>query len=181
MDINSLGEQTIRLLYDNDLVNDPADLYQLKYEDIFELEGFKDLSTRNLLEGIEKSKVIPFPNVLFALGIRYVGKTVAEKLAEYFGDIQSLQKADYDQLISVPEIGERIAQSILDFFKDPDNVKMVQRLQEAGVQLKLAHPAQPQSNRLEGKSFVVSGVFSNYSRDEIKQVIKSNAGKVVAL
>ena len=180
MDINSLGEQTIRLLYEQNLVRTPADLYRLTYEDSYELEGFKDLSTKNLLAGIEESKSIPFPNVLFALGIRYVGKTVAEKLADHFNDIQNLQEANYDELIAVPEIGERIAQSVLDFFKDQENREIVQHLKKVGVQLRGGSTIQSDSNSLEGKSFVVSGVFSNYGRDEIKQLIKRNGGKVLS-
>ncbi len=181
MDINSLGEQTIRLLYEQGFVKTPADLYQLTYEDIFDLEGFKDLSTKNLLAGIEVSKAIPFPNVLFALGIRYVGRTVAEKLAGHFKDIDKLQEANYDELIEVPEIGERITLSILEFFKDPDNRLMVQQLEEAGIQLRGGNePGGADSDVLEGKSFVVSGVFSNYSRDDIKNAIKRNGGKVLS-
>jgi len=181
MDINSLGEQTIRLLYEKGLVMNPADLYDLKYEEIIELEGFKDLSTRNLLTGIAESKTIPFPSVLFALGIRYVGRTVAEKLAAHFKSIENLRAAAYEDLIDVPEIGERIAHSILGFFQDAHNIGMIQRLKEAGIQVESTEEIMElESDHLTGKSFVVSGVFENYGRDELKVVIQRNGGKVLS-
>lgn len=181
MDIDSLGKETVALLYENDLVLTPADLYKLTYEDIFALEGFKDLSTRNVLKGIEVSKNAPFENVLFALGIRYVGKTVAEKLAKHFKTIELLEQASFEELIEVPEIGERIAQSVINFFDDPDNRDIVLELKEAGLQFELVEEETArESEALEGKSFVVSGVFHQFNRDEIKEKIRANGGKVVS-
>lgn len=182
LDINSLGERTIRLLYDKGLIHTPADLYKLTYDDIFQLEGFKDLSTKNILKGLEESKKVPFENVLFGLGIRYVGKTVAEKLAAHFKNIDNLAKADYEELINVPEIGERIAQSIIDFFSQPENVELIHELKNAGLQFELKEEEikEPASSLLEGKSFVISGVFQNYDRDQLKELIKSHGGKVLS-
>jgi len=181
MDIDSLGERTIHLLYSNGLVNRPADLYQLTYNEVFQLEGFKDLSTKNLLQGIEASKAMPFERVLFAIGIRFVGKTVAEKLAAHFKTIEALQQADFDALIAVPEIGEKIAESVLEFFKDTDNTDHVEALQQAGLVFeKTGGDEAPSSNLLAGKTFVVSGVFEQFSRDELKAAIAQNGGKVVS-
>ena len=181
MDIDSLGARTIALLFEEKLLNNPADLYKLSYDDIFQLEGFKDLSTRNLLKGIEASKNISFDSVLFALGIRYAGKTVAEKLATHFKNIDNLAAADFETLIAVPEIGERIAQSIIEFFADPENRTLIQELKSAGLQFAMVEKETVlESNLLDGKSFVISGVFSALSRDEMKEKIKSNSGKVVS-
>jgi DNA ligase (NAD+) len=181
MDIDSLGKETVALLHDKGLVNTPADLYKLTYEDIFALEGFKDLSTKNVLKGIEASKNAPFENVLFALGIRYVGKTVAEKLAKHFKTIERLEQASFEELIEVPEIGERIAQSVISFFKDPENREIVLELKESGLQFELVEEdSVKESEALAGKSFVVSGVFQQFSRDEIKEKIMANGGKVIS-
>ena len=121
-----------------------------------------------------------FDNVLFALGIRYVGKTVAEKLAQHFKNIDDLAKADFETLINVPEIGERIAQSVLNFFEDPANLKEIENLKSAEINMVLANDEELASEVLEGKSFVVSGVFEHFSRDGIKETIKKNGGKVVS-
>lgn len=181
MDIDSMGEQTIALLYDNGLVRDMADLYTLKADDILALEGFKELSTQNLLQGIEASKAIPFQRLLFALGIRYVGRTVAEKLAEHFGSMEKLAQASMEELIAVPEIGERIAASLKEYFEQPENQRLVERLKEAGLQMEADQSAfENASELLEGKSFVVSGVFAQFSRDEIKAAVKQNGGKLLS-
>ncbi len=181
MDIDSLGERTIDQLYSNQLVTRPADLYQLTYEQVFELEGFKDLSTKNLLQGIEASKAIPFERVLFAMGIRFVGRTVAEKLAAHFKTIDAMQQASFDELIAVPEIGERIAESVIDFFKEAENIDHVNALKAAGLVFESTVAAvEPASNTFEGKTFVVSGVFEQFSRDELKAVITQHGGKVVS-
>ncbi|MDN5200465.1 NAD-dependent DNA ligase LigA [Fulvivirgaceae bacterium BMA10] len=181
MNIDSLGERTIDLLYNEGLLKDPADLYHLTYDQVYNLEGFKDLSTKNLLAGIDQSKEIPFDSVLFALGIRYVGKTVAEKLAKHFLSIDALAGASFEDLIEVPEIGERIAQSVQDFFGDEDNLKLVERLKEAGVKLVLDEEEEVlNSHVLSEKSFVISGVFENFSRDALKEVVKKNGGKLVS-
>ena len=181
MDIDSLGERTIDQLYSNQLVTRPADLYRLTYEQVFELEGFKDLSTKNLLQGIEASKAIPFERVLFAMGIRFVGRTVAEKLAAHFKTIDAMQQASFDELIAVPEIGERIAESVIDFFKEAENIDHVNALKAAGLVFESTVAAvEPASNTFEGKTFVVSGVFEQFSRDELKAVITQHGGKVVS-
>lgn len=181
MDIDSLGERTIHMLFEKGFVKSPADLYDLTFDQVYQLEGFKDLSTNNLLKGIEASKATSFDSVLFALGIRFVGKTVAEKLAAHFKNIDNIINASFDDLINVPEIGERIATSVLDFFKDPENIREIERLKAAGVSMELEEADNTQvSNILDGKTFVISGVFERYSRDELKQVIQDNGGKVIS-
>ena len=180
MDINSIGERTINLLYEHDLVRNIADLYDLSFEDIIELEGFKDQSTKNLLDGIEESKNRSFANVLFALGIRYVGKTVAEKLAEHFGNIDRLSDAGFDDLINVPEIGDRIAESVTQFFSDKNNIEIIHKLKQKGLQFEQSKSQIVKSDALEGKSFVISGVFERHSRDELKKLIKEHGGKILS-
>lgn len=181
MNIDSLGERTIYQLFQRSLVHSPADLYYLSYDDIFNLEGFKDLSTKNVLAGIEASKHAPFENVLFGLGIRFVGKTVAEKLARHFKTIDALSSASYEELIAVPEIGERIAKSIVSYIKDPANLEEIRRLREAGLNFETAaEEIQLESSILNDKTFVISGIFENYSRDELKEKIKNNGGKVLS-
>ena len=181
MNIDSIGKETVAQLYENGLVKNVADLYQLSYDKIFALEGFKEQATRNVLEGVETSKQIPFNRVLFALGIRYVGRTVAEKLADHFKNIDALAEATHEELIEVPEIGERIAQSVLEFFADPANHQLINELKEAGLQFSLQIPEQtPENQILSGKAFVVSGVFEQFSREEIKDKIKMHGGKVLS-
>ena len=181
MNIDSMGKETVALFYEQGLVKDIADLYKLTYEDILPLEGFKDQSTRNVLQGIETSKQISFSNVLFALGIRYVGRTVADKLANHFGDIDKLAQASFEQLIDVPEIGERIAQSVIQYFTDPDQQTLINELKDAGLQFELHTSEQiTESQALESKSFVVSGVFEQFSREEIKDKIKAHGGQVLS-
>ena len=181
MNIDSLGERTISLLYDKGLVYSPADLYDLSFDDIIQLEGFKELSTQNVLKGIEASKETGFESVLFALGIRYVGKTVAEKLAQGLGTVDRMANASYDELIEIPEIGDRIAQSVTDFFENPANCREIERLKEAGLQLEIKEkPNTEISSALQGATFVVSGVFENYSRDDLKETIKNHGGKVIS-
>jgi len=181
MDINSLGERTINMLFERELVHSPADLYDLKYEQVFQLEGFKDLSTKNLLDGITQSKEAPFENVLFGLGIRYVGKTVAEKLAAHFKNIDNLIKASYEELIEVPEIGDRIAESVFQYLRNEKNLLEISRLRSAGLQFELSENQDvAKSDVLVGKSFVISGVFSKFGRDEMKDLIKSNGGKLLS-
>ena len=181
MDIDSLGERTIDQLYQLDLVKSPADLYDLNREDIMKLDGFKDKSIKNLLDGIERSKERPFENVLFAIGIRYVGKTVAEKLARYFKSMGQLSKASYEELLSAPEVGEKIAKSCFEFFRKPENQVEIARLKKAGLNLE-SNEKEPEkvSDVLAGKSFVISGVFKNYERDDLKDVILKNGGKVLS-
>ncbi len=181
MDIDSLGEKTIDMLFDKGLVKSPADLYDLSYEDIISLEGFKDKGTQNLLSGIGQSKTVPFENVLFGLGIRFVGKTVAEKLAEAFKSIDGLIHATYEDLIAVPEIGERIAHSVIEFLKKPQHIDEIRRLKDAGVQMVIEEKEEIKlGNQLEGKSFVISGVFERHERDELKELIVAHGGKVLS-
>src|SRR5258706_9854897 len=181
MDIDSLGERTIAQLYELGLVKTPADLYDLKKEDVMKLEGFKELSTKNLLHGIEVSKSVPFESMLFAIGIRFVGKTVAEKLARHFKTMDTLARATYEQLLEAPEVGEKIAQSVFDFFHRKENLREVERLKKAGLQFESAFKEPEKlSNALDGKSFVISGTFQNYERDQLKDVIVANGGKVLS-
>lgn len=181
MDIDSLGERTIAQLYDLGIVKTPADLYDLKKEDVMKLEGFKELSTKNLLQGIEASKTVPFESVLFAIGIRFVGKTVAEKLARHFKNMDALAQASYEQLLEAPEVGEKIAQSVFDFFHRKESLREVERLKKAGLQFESSFKEPEKvSNALDGKSFVISGTFQNYERDQLKDVIIANGGKVLS-
>ncbi|MBS1557967.1 MAG: NAD-dependent DNA ligase LigA [Bacteroidetes bacterium] len=181
MDIDSLGERTIAQLYDLGLVKTPADLYDLKKEDILKLEGFKELSTQNLLQGIEASKSVPFEAVLFAIGIRFVGKTVAEKLARYFKSMENLSAASSEQLLETPEVGEKIAQSVFSFFQDKENQHEMARLKKAGLQFESSFKEPKKlSHILQGKSFVLSGTFQNYERDQLKDVIMAHGGKVLS-
>lgn len=181
MNIDSLGEKTIEGLYNLGLVKSPADLYDLKKEDIFRLEGFKETSTRNLLDGIEASKQQPFEAVLFAIGIRYVGATVAQKLARHFKSMDRLEAATLEDLLQAPEVGEKIAESVKEFFQDADNRREVSRLREAGLNF-VSDAKEPEklSDTLGGKSFVISGTFEKYERDQLKDIIIANGGKVLS-
>lgn len=181
MDIDSLGEQTIRQLYELGLVKTPADLYDLTKEDLLKLEKVKEKSAQNMLDGIAQSKFQSFENVLFGIGIRYVGKTVAEKLARHFKNMDALSTATYEQLLEAPEVGEKIAQSVVEFFKDAESLNEISRLKNAGLQMESAlQQAQAVSDALSGKSFVVSGTFQNYEREQLKEVIVSHRGKVLS-
>lgn len=180
MNIDSLGEKTIEQLNELGLVNSPAGLYNLTMEDAMSLEGFKELSAKNLIEGIIESKKAPFEAVLFGLGIRHVGKTVAEKLARHFGTMDKLMQASKEDLLAIHEIGERIANSILDFFNASENLQELDQLKAAGLNFEINDAEGPISDTLNGKSFVISGVFSRHSRDEIKDLIKQHGGKVVS-
>jgi len=181
MDIDSLGEQTIRQLYELNLVRRPSDLYFLTKEDLLRLDKVKDKSAENMLKGIRESKQAPFENVLFAIGIRYVGKTVAEKLARHFKTIDRLMNATYEQLLEAPEVGEKIAQSVILFFSHPENREEIERLRQAGLNLEaVIKEVVLDSHVLEGKSFVISGVFENYERDDLKDIILKNGGKVLS-
>jgi DNA ligase (NAD+) len=179
MDIEGLGGETVTLLYNSDLVHNYADLYELKKEQVIPLERMADKSAENLINGIEKSKEIPFERVLYALGIRYVGETVAKKLARHYKNIDNLANATLLDLVLVDEIGERIAQSVMDFFANHENRLIIERLKGYGVQLEAVAVADTTvSNKLAGKVFVVSGVFGQFSRDELKKAIEDNGGKV---
>jgi len=193
MNIDSLGEGKIEMLFDHGLVRTPADLYKLKESDILGLEkiieqedgarskkiSLQKKSVENILKGIEASKSVPFERVLYAIGIRYVGETVAKKLASQFRSIDALKAATAEDLVKADEIGEKIADSILDFFKHEVNLKLIMELRQAGLQMDYKGEAKLEklSNLLDGKSFVVSGVFSNFSREELKQLIEQHGGK----
>ncbi len=179
MNIDGLGVETIDQLYSEGLINNIADLYDLRSEQLLPLERMAQKSVDNLLEGLQESKNIPFQRVLFALGIRFVGETVAKKLAKAFQSVDRLRLADRDQLLEVEDIGEAIADSIIDWFSDEDNVTIVERLQEHGLQFQMLEEDGPASNKLEGKNIVVSGVFHQYSRNEIKEMIEQHGGKNV--
>ena len=179
MDIEGLGGETVALLFNNGLVCNYADLYELKVEQILPLERMAQKSAENLVNGVALSKNIPFERVLFALGIRYVGETVAKKLAKHYKNIDALRQASLMDLILVDEIGDRIAQSVIDFFENQENQIIVERLKNYGIQLEIVEKFNPNAtDKLDGKTFVVSGVFTLYSRDELKQTIEDNGGKV---
>ncbi|AXB57394.1 NAD-dependent DNA ligase LigA [Flavobacterium fluviale] len=179
MDIEGLGGETVALLFKNDLVHNYADLYELKVEDILHLERMAQKSAENLVNGVQKSKEIPFESVLFALGIRFVGETVAKKLAKHYKNIDALSRASLMDLILVDEIGERIARSVVEFFENEENQKIIERLKNYGVQFQIEERVNPNATeKFVGKTFVVSGVFSQFSRDELKKAIEDNGGKV---
>jgi DNA ligase (NAD+) len=179
MDIEGLGGETVALLYNSGLIHNYADLYDLTKEQVIPLERMAEKSAANLVNGIEKSKEIPFERVLYALGIRYVGETVAKKLAKHYKTIDNLANATLTDLVLVDEIGERIAQSVVGFFENEENRKLVGRLKNYGVQLEaLASADTSVSDKLAGKIFVVSGVFEKFSRDDLKKAIEDNGGKV---
>ncbi len=178
MDIDGLGGETVTLLYKNGLVTNYADLYELKTEQVLPLERMAEKSADNLMKSIEQSKEIAFERVLFALGIRFVGETVAKKLAKHYKNIDALMQADYHELINVDEIGDKIALSIRSFFKDEGNLVLINRLKNYGLQFAVEAKESTQvSNKFEGMTMVVSGKFETFSRDEIKQKIEDYGGK----
>jgi DNA ligase (NAD+) len=179
MHIDSIGSKTVDLLFDRGLLRTPADLYQLCYEDIYPLEGFKELATRNLLQGIARSKQIPFEKVLFALGIRHVGETVAEKLAHHFQHIDALMQATLQDIILVPEVGEKVAHSIKAYFQDPDNLKLITALKDLGLRFNMTVVrTTAERQHLAGKNFVVSGNFQHLDRETLKTRIKRHGGEI---
>lgn len=181
MDIEGMGGETVELLYDQGLIHSYADLYTLKREDLLPLERMAEKSVSNLLEGIEASKEVPFERVLFALGIRYVGETVAKKLARSYKNIEALMAAGTEDLTRVDEIGERIAESVVSFFRNPVKRELVERLRCCGLRFSLsAEQLMGQTDLLQGQTFVVSGVFETLERDDLKKLIEDNGGKVVS-
>jgi DNA ligase (NAD+) len=193
MNIEGMGTETISGLYDQGMLRNVADIYDLRGEQLLGIEftvsdefgenpkkrSMQEKSVQNLMTGIEASKQIPFERVLFALGIRFVGETVAKKLARHFKNMDAIASASFEQLIEAEEIGDKIAQSILDWFAQEDNRSIVARLRNAGLQLELsAEESTPASDTLKGLTFVVSGVFQHFSRDGIKASIEANGGKV---
>ena len=191
MNIDSLGEGKIEMLYDSGLVRNIADLYDLTYDKLLGLEkvitgedgkekkiSFREKTVQNILNGLENSKSVPFERVLFALGIRFVGETVAKKLARHYRSIDNLSRATADELVTVDEIGEKIAGSVINFFADQRNNELIDRLKGGGIQFQSSEGPMLQTNELGGKTFVVSGVFASFTRDGIKSVIEANGGKV---
>ncbi|MEO1032521.1 MAG: NAD-dependent DNA ligase LigA [Bacteroidota bacterium] len=179
MDIEGLGGETVALLVNEGLIANYSDLYELKVEQVIPLERMAEKSAENLINGIEASKQIPFERVLFALGIRYVGETVAKKLARHYKSIDALMFASVLDLVTVDEIGERIAESVVEFFSSEENRRIVKRLRSFGVQLEIsADKLANQTDKLKGLSIVVSGVFESLSRNELKKLIEDNGGKV---
>ena len=179
MDIEGLGGETVALLFNNNLVKNYADLYELQVDQLLPLERMARKSAENLVNGVAESKKIPFENVLFALGIRFVGETVAKKLAKHYKSIDSLRQAKLEELITVDEIGERIAKSVIDFFANEDNVEIINRLKSYGIQFEIIEKVNLNAtNKLDGKIFVVSGVFEKFNRDDLKTAIEDNGGKV---
>ena len=180
MNIDGLGPETVDLFYREGLLHNAADLYQLTKEQILGLERMGDTSANNIIKGIEESKKVPFARALFALGIRFVGETVAKKLAKAFKNIGDLAKASQEELISIDEIGEKIAESIINYFSKEENRIMVQQLVEYGVQLhQNEEEVANQTNKLEGAAIVISGVFKIHSRNEYKALIEQNGGRNV--
>jgi DNA ligase (NAD+) len=195
MNIDSLGEGKIELLYENGLVKNITDLYDLTYEKLFGLEkitedettgkvrkvGFKEKTVQNILGGIEKSKQAPFKQVLFGIGIRYVGATVAEKLAGFFKNIDNIKAADYETLRTAPEIGDKIAQSIIEFFQVEENLELIEKLRNAGLQMAAQDEVKViEGDQLVGKTFLYTGTFINFEREALEQKIEANGGKVVS-
>ncbi|MDG1292176.1 MAG: NAD-dependent DNA ligase LigA [Flavobacteriaceae bacterium] len=179
LDIDGLGSETIVLLYQNNLISNVADLYSLDRNDLLPLERMAEKSVDNLIKGVEASKNKPFSKVLFGLGIRYVGETVAKKLVKSFRSIDSLMAAEREQLIEVDEIGDRIADSLIDYFSDSKNVSLINRLKQEGLQL-VSQEKIGTSTILADHKFVISGVFTRISREELKEKIESLGGIVVS-
>ena len=179
MDIEGLGGETVALLFTNGLVHNYADLYELSVAQIVPLERMAQKSAENLVNGVAESKNIPFERVLYALGIRFVGETVAKKLAKHYKTIDALAQATLMDLVLVDEIGERIAQSVIDFFENAENRLIIERLKEYGIQFEIVEKVNLNATEiLVGKVFVVSGVFTEFSRDDLKKAIEDNGGKV---
>jgi DNA ligase (NAD+) len=179
MDIEGLGGETVALLVKEGLIKNYADLYSLTKEQVMPLERMAEKSADNLISGIEKSKTIPFERVLFALGIRFVGETVAKKLAKHYKSIDAIREATFEDLIQVDEIGDRIAESVIEFFNTPALNELINRLKDYGVSLEIsAEKLEGQTDKLAGNTFVVSGVFEKVSRTELKKLIEDNGGKL---
>ncbi|MDE6348692.1 MAG: NAD-dependent DNA ligase LigA [Bacteroides sp.] len=180
MNIDGLGPETVDMFYRLGLIRDTADLYQLKVANIKTLERMGEKSAENIINSIAASKEVPFDRVLFALGIRFVGETVAKKIAKSFADIEELENADLEKLKSIDEIGDKIAQSILSYFSNPANRELVERLKTSGLQFsRTEEELDGYTDKLAGQSIVISGVFTHHSRDEYKNIIEKNGGKNV--
>ena len=180
MNIDGLGPETVDMFYRLGLIKDTADLYTLTADDIKNLDRMGEKSAENIIKGISASKEVPFERVLFALGIRFVGETVAKKIARSFNNIEEIEKASLETLMNVDEIGEKIAMSIIGYFANPSNRELVERLKSAGLQFaRSAEDLSGYTDKLAGQSIVISGVFVHHSRDEYKHLIERNGGKNV--
>ena len=180
MNIDGIGEETASLLYEKGLIKNIADLYCLSHEQLRVLDRFADRSAERIIKGVEDSKKVPFERVLFALSIPYVGETGAKKLARAVRDIDALMAMTADQLVEIEDVGPRIAESIVEYFAEPVNREIVERLRSAGVQMSMPEDVdEGRTNRLEGKSIVISGTFTHHSRDEYKALIEKHGGKNV--
>lgn len=179
MDIDGIGSETVVALVNAGLINDYADLYELQQRDVQNLDRMAEKSAKNLIAGIEASKNQPFEKVLFALGIRFVGETVAKTLAKKFKTLDNIINADFELLISTDEIGDRIAQSVIDFFKDENNATIVDRLKTHGLTFEIEEQ-ENSSNALDGLKIVLSGIFKKYDRKELKALIEKHGGKNVS-
>jgi DNA ligase (NAD+) len=178
MNIDSLGGETINQLYETGLLKNIADIYDLKKEQLLPLERMAEKSAQNLIEGIEKSKSVPFERVLYAIGIRHVGETSAKKIARKVRSIENLLSLNKEQLLEIDEVGETIADSIINHFNNPLNKEIFNRLQKAGLQFSLSEESLANTgDKLNGLTFVISGVFANHSRDQLKEMIELNGGK----
>lgn len=179
MDIEGLGGETVALLVNVGLIDNYSDLYELTKEQVVPLERMAEKSADNLIQGIQQSKNIPFERVLYALGIRYVGETVAKKLAKHYKSIAAIAEASVSDLVNVDEIGIKIAESVLAFFSSEENMLIINRLRDFGLQLEISEEQRMgQTDKLNGQSIVVSGVFESLTRDELKKLIEDNGGKV---
>lgn len=177
MDIDGLGEETIDLLFRNDLIRNYADLYELRAEQLIPLERMGEKTAVNIISSIKASVAVPYSRVLFALGIRHVGETVAKTIAERFSSIDELMNASPEEITSVHEIGPRIASSITSFFKDEDNIRIINRLKSYGLRFHEEKKEKPQGEKLKGKSIVISGVFTRHTREEYREIIENNGGR----
>jgi len=180
MDMMSLGSETIELLFDHGLVNNAADFYDLKKVDLLPLDRMAEKSAQNIMDAIELSKEIPFEKVLYAIGIRHVGETVAKKLARHFKSIENIRNAEVEALIAVEDIGEKIAFSIQEFFSKPNNIEFIQRLKSAGVQMEAGEEALPVSDALNGKSFLFTGSLTQFTRTEAQKMVEDHGGKNIS-
>ena len=180
MDIDGLGPEIINLLYQNGLIHNVADLYDLKVDDLKDLEGLGEKSAKNIINSIQKSKNQSFERVLYALGIRHVGENAAKLIAKHFKSIDRLMQASTEDITAIKGIGEKIAESIKTYFSNPENIELINRLKQAGLQFEMHEDEAPVIDKLHGKKFVISGTFEHFSRDELKKNIEQNGGKVVS-
>lgn len=180
MDMASIGGETAVLLYDNGLVKDVADFYDLTKEQILPLDRMADKSAQNIIDAIEDSKKIPFEKVLYAIGIRHVGETVAKKIAKQFHSMENLMNATIEELSNTDDVGEKIAWSIQEFFSKEKNRIMIQRLKQAGIQMEVGEESKPTSNVLDGKTFLFTGALTQFTREEAQKLVEQNGGKNIS-